>query len=318
LRQRLIAIHCNALDASHFQQWRQRAQVAGDAAPGTVVWSPFSNLWLYGDTTPIPDALANDLNVTIGTDWGPSGTKNLLGELKVARLVSDERGWGLSNFDLVSMVTRNPGTAMSLCWSEIGGTPVPVGRLQSNAVADIAVVSRRENDPWNNLVAAREEDVALVLVGGEARYGTRNLMRACGVKRTTSVARSGLKRHTVLTHPEDKDQAIEDRRRWYFKDVVAALKAVVRDPRGSVALLSTPSAINDPVTTARAGPAIDRLQIELDMPGEFGQAAGKPPDDVEVAIPKIESLRHDRRWRASLTDRGFHNGLLDELDRFYA
>ena len=318
LRQRLIAIHCNALDASHFQQWRQRAQVAGDDTPGTVVWSPFSNLWLYGETTPIPDALENQLNVTIGTDWGPSGTKNLLGELKVARLVSDDRGWSLSNFELVSMVTRNPGAAMSLCWSEIGGAPLPVGRLQPLALADIAVVARREDDPWDNLIAAREEDVSLVLVGGEPRYGSRDLMRACGVTRTTSVAKGGLSRHTVLTHPEDKDKEVEDRRRWYFKNVLEALDAVVEDPRSSVDLLSAPTATSDPVAATRAGPAVDRLQIELDMPGEFGQAAGKPPDNAEVTVPAIESLRHDRRWRASLTDRGFHNGLLDGLDQFYA
>jgi hypothetical protein len=31
----------------------------------------------------------------------------------------------------------------------------------------------------------------------------------------------------------------------------------------------------------------------------------------------MPSLRHDRNWRASVKNRGFHDGLLDQLDSFY-
>ena len=50
------------------------------------MWSPFSNLWLYGATTDVAAARARGLRLCLGSDWAPSGTKNLLGELKVADL----------------------------------------------------------------------------------------------------------------------------------------------------------------------------------------------------------------------------------------
>ena len=49
LEKKLVAIHCNAVADSDWQRWQ-----ASDA--GAVVWSPFSNYWLYGSTTNIPAA----------------------------------------------------------------------------------------------------------------------------------------------------------------------------------------------------------------------------------------------------------------------
>jgi hypothetical protein len=40
-------------------------------------------------------------------DWPPSGSKNLLGELKLARPVSRLNGNGLSYFQLLSLATRS-------------------------------------------------------------------------------------------------------------------------------------------------------------------------------------------------------------------
>ena len=51
---------------------------------GSVVWSPFSNLWLYRGTTDVLAARAAGVRICLGADWSPSGSKNLLGELKVA------------------------------------------------------------------------------------------------------------------------------------------------------------------------------------------------------------------------------------------
>ncbi|MGH9268021.1 MAG: amidohydrolase family protein, partial [Acidimicrobiales bacterium] len=50
----LVAIHCTALDRSHFDRWRA---AAGHTPGGAVVWSPLSNLWLYGVTSDVPGAL---------------------------------------------------------------------------------------------------------------------------------------------------------------------------------------------------------------------------------------------------------------------
>ena len=48
------------------------------------MWSPFSNLWLYRGTTDVLAARAAGVRICLGADWSPSGSKNLLGELKVA------------------------------------------------------------------------------------------------------------------------------------------------------------------------------------------------------------------------------------------
>src|SRR4051794_5458937 len=79
LQERLVAIHATALGAHEFQQW------AGQH-PGSIVWSPFSNLWLYRATTDVVTAHAAGLRICLGADWAPSGSKNVLGELKVADL----------------------------------------------------------------------------------------------------------------------------------------------------------------------------------------------------------------------------------------
>ena len=308
LRQRLIAIHCCAIGEDEFAKWKDRAVLANDPAPGTVVWSPFSNLWLYGETTDVLAARRNDITVCLGTDWGPSGTKNLLGELKVARLISDKFGWGLTDFELAEMVSATPGDALGRCWD------ITVGRLEADALADIAVVASRASDPWKNLVEAREEDVVLVTVNGQPVYGTHDLMTRCGARKTTSVGVGPVRRRTVLINPADKDNA--NPRLWTWRKTLDELHAVRDDPITAVDTASMAYAGLGAVPET-IGPSDNPLIIELDMPGGLGVIAGPPPAGHVTDIPRMPSLRHDRNWRASVKGRGFHKSLLDELDTFY-
>src|SRR4029077_1518474 len=85
-----IGIHCNSVLPHDWTRWPK-------ADAGAVVWSPFSNLWLYGSTTDVKAAQQQGVSVCIGSDWGPSGTKNIQGEIKVAKLVSQKQGLGLSD-----------------------------------------------------------------------------------------------------------------------------------------------------------------------------------------------------------------------------
>src|SRR5262249_26433596 len=119
LQQRFAAIHCNAVDPGVFGQWTDR---------GAVVWSPLSNLWLYGSTTDVPAVRSAGLAVCLGADWSPSGSKNVLGELKVARVVADHYGWDLPDLLLVQMVTSIPGDVLASAWGR------QTGRLQPHAV----------------------------------------------------------------------------------------------------------------------------------------------------------------------------------------
>lgn len=311
LRERLFAIHLTAVTATEFAQWADQARNEGDAGPGTVVWSPFSNMWLYDETTSVPDARSHGVNVCLGTDWGPSGTKNLLGELKVAKIVSDSEGWGLSTFELVEMVTANPGDALGRCWGRT------VGRLTPGSLADLAVIARSDTDPWNNLVAARETDVQLVVVAGCATYGTKTLMTAAGQRRMSSVSLRTQKRRVVLTDPADRTLAAAERRPWYFSRVLTNLNQVRNDPIGAVA---RPLATGAAGGGAVAGGALvdDWLILDLDMPGGPGVDAGPPPPGVVVEFDPVPTLVHDRTWLRSLRSNPIHNGILDALDAHFA
>lgn len=141
LQPRLVAIHTNSVDPAAYGTWGE---------PGAIVWSPFSNLWLYGTTTDIPAALARGIKLCVGSDWGPSGTRNVLGELKVASLVSEAQGWGLAAFDLVKMITANPGDVLDQAWRR------QAGRLQPGALGDVVVIAggrtRPEADPFKTIL----------------------------------------------------------------------------------------------------------------------------------------------------------------------
>ena len=63
----------------------------------SMVWSPFSNLLLYGQTANVAAAVAAGIagapfKIGLGSDWSPSGSKSLFGELKVARVYSQNNG----------------------------------------------------------------------------------------------------------------------------------------------------------------------------------------------------------------------------------
>ena len=305
LRSRLIAIHCTAAGEAEFRQWREHAALAGDDAPGGVVWSPFSNLWLYGQTTDVAAAARHGLSICLGTDWGPSGTKNLLGELKVAQVWAEEAGLALSPFDLVGMVTAAPGDLLGRCW------PQSAGRLEPGRLADVTVITRRHSDPWKNLVMAREADVLLVVVGGRARYGTRELMAACGERRTTSVAIGRQRRHVALLRPDQPERA------WTWRAVLDELEQVRLDPdaaiSGGQAMAQAALEASQP---GYVGPPAG-LVLELDMPGAPGVVAGPPPPGAEYSVPPAPSLVHDRAWHRTIPGRAFHGAVLDRLAAYY-
>jgi 5-methylthioadenosine/S-adenosylhomocysteine deaminase len=137
----------------------------------SIVWSPFSNLLLYGGTARVEAAKAAGVTIGLGSDWSPSGSKNLLGELKVAWLYNQLQLNGLfKTRELVAMATRN--AAQILKWSTAAGSLSPGKR------ADLLVIDGASGDAYEALVHARETDVRLVMINGVARYGTKELMGA--------------------------------------------------------------------------------------------------------------------------------------------
>jgi 5-methylthioadenosine/S-adenosylhomocysteine deaminase len=160
----LAGIHCAALKAEDF------AVLARHGA--SMVWSPLSNLLLYGQTADVKAAKQAGVKIGIGPDWSPSGSKNLLGELKVARLASQAAGGVFSDREILAMATTT--AAKILKWDGA------LGSLEPGKRPDLLVVDGEDGDPYEHLLRADERDVKLVVVGGRARYGQRSLVTRLG------------------------------------------------------------------------------------------------------------------------------------------
>jgi cytosine/adenosine deaminase-related metal-dependent hydrolase len=293
LKKRFVAVHASAVAEGGFAAWKE---------PGAIAWSPFSNYWLYGATTDVPGARAAKVTVCLGSDWAPSGTKHVLGEAKVARLVSDALGWGLSDLDVVRMMTSSPGDVLARAW------PVQVGRLQPGAVADVVVLRAKKNaEPFRTVVGATERDVELVVIDGQPRYGTAALMTAANATMTTPLPVAGEQRVLSLTKADDPAKP------WKWTDVVARLDEVRKNPKREIEAAQGRLAAWAGRLDQRDAP----LRLALDMPTGLAPVGGLPKDLKDVVVPPLETLTHDAAWLASVRGRGFHGGLLDDLDRWY-
>ena len=140
-------------------------------AGSTLVWSPLSNLLLYGQTADVAAAKAAGVHITLAPDWAPSGSKSPLHELKVADAWDDEMlGDIFTDYELVQMVTS--GAAQAASWEN------EVGTLQAGKAADLVVVDNIHADPYRNLINAIDPDVRLSVVGGLPIYGDADIMTA--------------------------------------------------------------------------------------------------------------------------------------------
>ena len=135
---------------------------------GKVVWSPFSNQLLYGRTLDLKALKKSKVAFSIGCDWAPTGSKNLLQELKVAQHAVEAQDADFTSEDLVRAVTATAGSLMG--WEK------QIGRVAEDAMADVLVLGVDDGDPWDRLIAATEADVDLVVIHGIPRYGAKGLM----------------------------------------------------------------------------------------------------------------------------------------------
>ena len=135
----------------------------------SMVWSPLSNLLLYGGTARVDAARNAGVVIGLGSDWSPTGSKNLLGELKVAWLYNQENLNGIfSAKEIVAMATCN--AARILKWDKVAGT------IKTGTRADLLVIDGTAADPYTALLHARETDIRLVMINGVARYGWPEVM----------------------------------------------------------------------------------------------------------------------------------------------
>jgi cytosine/adenosine deaminase-related metal-dependent hydrolase len=141
------------------------------ASQSSVVWSPRSNVDLYGDTAPIVMLDMAGVPIALGTDWVVSGSMNMARELRCADELNQKYfGKHFTDADLWRMVTSNAATAV--------GAGKVVGSLKPGYLADIAVFDGSKAKDHRAVLEAGVEDVALVLRGGKALYGDDALFAA--------------------------------------------------------------------------------------------------------------------------------------------
>ena len=134
-----------------------------------IVWSPRSNVDLYGNTAQAVMLDLAGVAIALGTDWVPSGSMNMLRELKCA----DE--WNQTRFDkhftdadLWRMPTINAALAT--------GSAGALGMIKAGYVGDISIFDGTTSKDHRAVIDAGVEDVQLVLRGGKALYGNTSLV----------------------------------------------------------------------------------------------------------------------------------------------
>jgi cytosine/adenosine deaminase-related metal-dependent hydrolase len=149
-----VIIHGTALTESQLQEV---------AAAGTkLVWSPQSNLRLYGATTQAKRARELGITLGLGADWVPSGSLSTLDELRVARHQLALQGAPDDPRALVGMVTWDA--------ARIAGLAGRLGDLQPGMPADVCVLERCHEDPWESVLRSGPSAVQLVTIGGNLVY----------------------------------------------------------------------------------------------------------------------------------------------------
>ncbi len=148
---------------------KEVAEIATESA--WVVWSPRSNVSLYGNTAPITNLAAQGVGIALGTDWLLSGSLNLSRELACADYLNKTHyDSHFSDYRLWEMVTTNGALA--------AGIERGLGMLKPSYVADIAIFDGSTNKDHRAVIAAEAKDVALVMRGGKVLYGDSALISA--------------------------------------------------------------------------------------------------------------------------------------------
>ena len=148
-------IHAIGLNAQDYAQM--------STANTALIWSPRSNISLYGDTARVTTASRLGIEIALGTDWMPSGSMNMLRELKCAASLNDTYyGSFFTEEQLWRMVTSSAAA--------VTASDAKIGTLAAGKVADISIFAAH-GKTYGAVVAAENKDVAMVMRGGKVLYG---------------------------------------------------------------------------------------------------------------------------------------------------
>jgi hypothetical protein len=159
----------------------QPANYVEMAAHGVnLIWSPRSNLELYGSTADVAAAKTAHVKIALAPDWSPTGSDGLLAELNFAAAWNDTQTPHLfTDRDLVAMATSTP--------ADLVGASDRLGALEPGHDADVLVIKpeggAQKHDAYWTLTHATAAQVMLVVVGGEPLYGDPEVVEKTGPSR---------------------------------------------------------------------------------------------------------------------------------------
>ena len=228
LRPGVSVIHGVAFNAADFKQMAK-------AGVG-LIWSPRSNIELYGATADVFSAKGSGVRIALAPDWSPTGSDGMIEELKYAST------WNAAqyppvfeNAELVKMATVVP--------AQLAGADKQIGTLAKGMYADLLLIRRNASDAYQALLHASPADVRLVMIGGVPTYGDPDLMDSL-------LPRHELERLTVCGVPKKlyikPQQGIPETAKT-FKQIFGELQAKLSEWGTSLAELA-------PCESARAEP----------------------------------------------------------------
>lgn len=154
-------IHGLALEKEQFRAMAQNGV--------GLIWSPRSNIELYGSTTDVLSAKQAGVRIALAPDWSPSGSDGLLEELEYA--ATWNAGQNPAVFDdaeLLRMTTIIP--------AQLAHLDDKIGSLKPTLYADLLLVRKNGDSPYHALTHSGPGDVRLVVVDGVPLYGDLDLM----------------------------------------------------------------------------------------------------------------------------------------------
>lgn len=140
----------------------------------SVIWSPVSNLLLYGNTIEMEALVNGGINVALGSDWSPSGSKHVWDEAKNAKFFFETIGSIVSDVQVFQMLTTGAARCLGID---------NVGRIAPGCLADFFILrSPLESDSAMEVFFKTEDrDVRAVIIGGRPIYGARDFFEPFGL-----------------------------------------------------------------------------------------------------------------------------------------
>lgn len=166
----LTIIHGSGIDSSnpkHIDFLRDRNI--------SVVWSPVSNFLLYGDTLDVESLITGGINVALGSDWSPSGSKHVWDEAKFAKRYLEAIGSSISQEQVFQMVTTKAALCLGLN---------DMGRIGPGSVADFFILRSplESGNPMEVFFGTDDRHVRCVVIGGQPVYGDWAFLKTFGLK----------------------------------------------------------------------------------------------------------------------------------------